>query len=226
MKDLSDMRQMTALGRSIEDSSFAIIDREVGPHLHSAEDWEVVRRVIHATADFEFKELMELHPEAVSRGIQALKGGCPIVCDVQMIIAGLNKDRLESYGCKTHSFISDPEVIQRAKERNSTRAIESFRKARGLGVLDGSIIAVGNAPTALLEVNRMIREDGLKPALIVGVPVGFVSAAESKEAIKQLAQVGFPEVPYIVARGRKGGSTIAVSIIHALLLLSTREKYQ
>jgi precorrin-8X/cobalt-precorrin-8 methylmutase len=223
---MSDMRQMTALGRSIEDGSFAIIDQEVGTHSYSPVNWEVVRRVIHATADFEFKDLMELHPQAVSLGIQALKRGCPIVCDVQMILAGLNQDRLHSYGCKAYSFISDYDVIQKAKEENSTRAIAAYQKAHHLGLLDGSVIAVGNAPTALLEVVRMIREDGLKPALIVGVPVGFVSAVESKEAVRELAKNGFSDVPYIVARGRKGGSTIAVSIIHALLLLSTREQFQ
>jgi len=219
-----DMRQMTAMGRSIEDGSFAVIDQEVGPHSHVNADWEIVRRVIHATADFEFKNLMELHPDAVDMGVRALKGGCSIVCDVQMIIAGLNKERLESYGCKTYSFISDEDVIRRAKEQNTTRGIESYRKAQSLGLLEGAIIAVGNAPTALLEVVRMIREESLKPALIVGVPVGFVSAAESKEAVRNLGNEGFSNIPYIVSRGRKGGSTIAVSIIHALLLLSTREQ--
>jgi precorrin-8X/cobalt-precorrin-8 methylmutase len=220
---MSDMRQMTDLGRKIEDGSFSIIDQEVGSHHHPAWDWEVVRRVIHATADFEFKNLVELHPKAISSGIHALKEGCPIVCDVQMIIAGLNKERLESYGCKTYSFISDEEVISRAKEKNTTRAIESFRKAQKLGLLNGAVIAIGNAPTALLEIVRMVREEGVRPALVIGVPVGFVSAAESKEELRNLPQAGVSDVPFILVRGRKGGSTIAVSIIHALLLLSTKE---
>ncbi len=213
---MSDMRQLTALGRSIEDSSFAIIDREVGPHELEPQAWQIVRRVIHATADFEFKDLMKVHPQAVAAGIAALRAGCPLIVDVRMIQVGLNEDRLRAYGCTVHSFISDPDVIAEASAKNSTRAIISMQKAHRLGVLDGAIIAVGNAPTALLEIVRLVREQGARPALIIGVPVGFVSAVESKEAVLELAQV-----PSIVARGRKGGSPIAVAIVHALLLLST-----
>jgi precorrin-8X/cobalt-precorrin-8 methylmutase len=215
---MNDMRQMTGLGRNIEDSSFAIIDAEAGSHEFGAAEWQVVRRVIHATADFEFKTLMRLSPDAVRSGIAALTRGCPVVADVKMILAGLNEDRLASYGCKTHCFISDEDVIADAKAKNSTRAIEAMRKAHRLGLLDGAVVAVGNAPTALIETVRLIAEEGARPALIIGVPVGFVSAAESKE----IAIGG--GAPYIVARGRKGGSTIAVSIIHALLLLSTQKE--
>jgi precorrin-8X/cobalt-precorrin-8 methylmutase len=212
---MNDMRQMTALGRSIEDGSFAIIDQEAAPFNFPPREWQVVRRIIHATADFEFKELTILHPDAVEAGIRALRGGCDVIVDVKMITAGLNEDRLAAYGCTITSYISDPDVIETAKANNSTRGIESIRKAHKLGKLDGSVIAIGNAPTALLEVVRLVRDEGVRPALIIGVPVGFVSAAESKEEALQL------ETPYIVTRGRKGGSTIAVSIIHALLLLST-----
>ncbi len=211
----NDMRQMTELGRSIEDGSFAIIDAEAGAHEFSPPAWQVVRRVIHATADFQFKDLMRLSPDAVGAGVSALRGGCHVIADVKMILAGLNEERLESYGCKTHCFISDADVIGEARRNGSTRAIESMRKAAREGLLDGAIVAVGNAPTALLEVARLVREEAARPALIVGVPVGFVSAAESKEAL-----LGLP-TPCIVARGRKGGSTIAVAILHALLLLST-----
>ncbi|HEY0715100.1 MAG TPA: precorrin-8X methylmutase, partial [Polyangia bacterium] len=112
-------------------------------------------------------------------------------------------------------YISDADVIAAAQATNSTRAIEAMRKAHRLGTLDGAVVAIGNAPTALLEVARLVREEGARPALIIGVPVGFVAAVESKEAIFTL------DVPAIVARGRKGGSPIAVAIIHALLLLST-----
>jgi precorrin-8X/cobalt-precorrin-8 methylmutase len=213
---MSDMRQMTALGRSIEDGSFAIIDAEAGPHGFGADEWQVVRRVIHATADFEFQQLMRFHPDAVRAGVRALRGGCPVIVDVKMIAAGLNEQRLAAYGCTVVSYISDEDVIATAKARNSTRAIEAMRKAHRLGQLDGALVAIGNAPTALLETVRLIREEGARPALIVGVPVGFVSAAESKEAA--LAT----DTPHIVARGRKGGSPIAVAIIHALLLLSAQ----
>lgn len=211
---MNDMRQMTALGRSIEDGSFAVIDREAGPHGFAPAEWQVVRRVIHATADFEFMALMRFHPEAIAAGIAALCSGCPILVDVKMIAAGLNEERLVSYGCTIRSFISDEDVIATAKSANTTRAIESMRKARRLGILDGAIVAIGNAPTALLEVVRLTREEGARPALVIGVPVGFVSAAESKDAALTLP------APYIVALGRKGGSSIAVAIIHALLMLS------
>jgi len=209
------MRQMTGTGRKIEDESFSIIDHEVGPHSIPADQWAVVRRVIHATADFEFKTLMQFHPDAVRCGIEALRKGCPIIVDVKMITAGLNEQRLGAYGCRVHSYISDDDVIATAQEKNSTRAIEAMRKAARLGTLNGAIVAVGNAPTALLETVRLVREENARPALLIGVPVGFVSAAESKEAA-----IGLEQVPSIVSRGRKGGSSIAVAIIHALLLLS------
>lgn len=214
---MNDMRQMTTLGRNIEDRSFAVIDAEAGIHAFTPDEWQVVRRIIHSTADFEYKELTRLHPNAISQGVEALRAGCPILVDVKMILAGLNEDRLAAYGCKTHSFISDPDVIATAKAANTTRAIESMRKAHRLGVLDGAIVAVGNAPTALLELKRLIQEEHARPALIIGVPVGFVSAVESKEAVLS------GDTPYIVTRGRKGGSPIAVAILHALLLLSANE---
>jgi len=214
---MNDMRQMTALGRKIEDGSFAIIDQEASPHEFGPAEWQVVRRVIHATADFEFQTLLEFHSDAVRAGIAALRSGCPVLIDVKMIAAGLNEERLAAYGCVVHSFISDEDVIAAAKAANTTRAIEAMRKANRMGLLDGSIVAIGNAPTALLEVVRLAREEGAQPALVVGVPVGFVSAAESKDRARELP------MPFIVARGRKGGSPVAVAILHALLALSTEE---
>jgi precorrin-8X/cobalt-precorrin-8 methylmutase len=214
MNDMRDMRQMTAFGRSIEEGSFAIIDAETGPHAFPPAQWQVVRRVIHATADFEFQHLMTFSEDAIASGVRALTRGCPVIVDVKMIAAGLNEQRLAAYGCEVHSFISDPDVIERARERNSTRAIESIRKAHALGLLQGAVIAIGNAPTALLELVRMVKEEALRPALVVGVPVGFVSAAESKDALTASG------APFIAARGRKGGSPIAVAVLHALLALS------
>lgn len=211
---MNDMRQMTALGRGIEDESFSIIDAEVGAHPHRPDEWQVVRRVIHATADFEFRDLMAFGNGAIEAGIAALKRGCPILVDVKMIAVGLNEQRLAAYGCEVHGFISDDDVIVSAKAKNSTRAIEAMRKAHARGLLDGATVAIGNAPTALLEVLRLAREEGAKPALVIGVPVGFVSAAESKDALCA------SPIPFVAARGRKGGSTIAVAILHALLALS------
>jgi precorrin-8X/cobalt-precorrin-8 methylmutase len=212
---MNDMRQMTALGRRIEEDSFAIIDAEAGPHGFGDAEWQVVRRVIHATADFEFKSLMHFKNDAVRTGVAALRRGAPLVVDVKMIEVGLNAQRLAAYGCEVHCFISDEDVIRAAKESNGTRAAEAMRKAWREGVLDGAIVAIGNAPTALLEAARLVRDEGARPAVVVGVPVGFVSAAESKEAI--LAT----DASSIIARGRKGGSPVAVAAIHALLLLST-----
>jgi len=210
-----DMRQITEKGKQIENDSFAIIDKEVGEHHFPPEEWRVVQRVIHSTADFEFKDLMKFSPNAIKKGIEALKNGAPIITDVKMIIAGLNEQRLATYGCKTYCFISDDDVIEIAKKNNSTRAIESMKKAHQLGLLDGSIVAIGNAPTALIEIARLVKEENARPSLIIGVPVGFVSAKESKEMI-----MGLNEVEWIVSEGRKGGSTIAVAIIHALLTLT------
>jgi len=210
--------QMTQAGQKIEHDSFAIVDNEVGAHNYSAAQWNIVRRMIHATADFEFNGLTRFHPEAVSAGLNAILNGANIVADVEMICVGLSKPRLSHFGVSTQHFISDDDVIAQAKEVNSTRAVQAMRKAQRLALLDNSIVAVGNAPTALLEVLRMIKEEGVRPALIVGMPVGFVSAAESKEATALLG-----EVPWIVTEGRKGGSTLVVAAIHALLALAEQK---
>lgn len=210
-----DMRQMTPMGREIEKGSFAIIDEEVADNNWDHEQWQVVRRIIHSTADFEFNHLAKIHKDAIDSGVKAIQSGCNIVTDVDMIRIGLSQSRLEQYGCKSHCFISDQDVIDQAKKVNSTRAIAAMGKAQSLGLLDGSIIAVGNAPTALLEVLRMVESGLINPALIVGVPVGFVSAEESKDQ----AEVG--QAPYIITKGRKGGSTIAVAIVHALFYIAS-----
>lgn len=215
---MNDMRQMTGRGRRIERGSFEVIDREIGAHDFSSEQWTVVRRVIHATADFEFARLMAFHPEAITAGGAALRRGCHLVVDVRMIEVGLSAPRLAAYGCRVHCHISDDDVIATAVARDSTRAIEAMRKAHRAGVLDGSIVAIGNAPTALIELVRLCTEEGARPALVVGVPVGFISAAESKELVLQARPC-----PYIVSRGRKGGSPIAVAILHALLSASQEE---
>jgi precorrin-8X/cobalt-precorrin-8 methylmutase len=206
------MEQITAPGRQIEEESFATIDREAGAHHFTPEQWPVVRRVIHASADFEFKDNIVFHRHALEAGIAALASGCDLVVDVEMIRAGLSAPRLARFGITTHCFISDPQVIEEASRLNLTRAVAAMRRARAL--LANSVIAVGNAPTALLEIARLAREEGVRPALVIAVPVGFVNAVESKEEVLRL------DLPAIVARGRKGGSTIAVAIIHALLALA------
>jgi precorrin-8X/cobalt-precorrin-8 methylmutase len=172
--------------------------------------------MIHANADFEFNGLTDFHPEAVAAGIAAIRrGGTPVVADVEMICSGLSAPRLAHFGMATHQFISDADVIAAAQAEDTTRAVQAMRKAHRLGLLQGAIVGIGNAPTALIELVRLIREEGLRPALVIGMPVGFVSAAESKDLMAARA-----EVPWIVIRGRKGGSTLVVAALHALLALA------
>ncbi|MFP5393436.1 MAG: precorrin-8X methylmutase [Gammaproteobacteria bacterium] len=208
--------QLTRAGQAIEHDSFAIIDAEAGPHGYCPMQWAIVRRMIHANADFDFNGLTAFHPDAVEAGMRAiLAGGAPVVADVEMICSGLSQPRLAHFGMRTHQFISDPDVIEAARQADSTRAVQAMRKAHRLGLLDGAIVGIGNAPTALIELVRLILEHGVRPALVVGMPVGFVSAAESKDLMAQLDRV-----PWIVIRGRKGGSTLVVAALHALLALA------
>jgi precorrin-8X/cobalt-precorrin-8 methylmutase len=208
--------QLTRAGQAIEHDSFAIIDAETGMHDYTEAQWPIVRRMIHANADFDFNGLTAFHPDAVEAGVRAmLGGGAPVVADVEMICSGLSKPRLAHFGMRTHQFISDPDVIETARLEDTTRAVQAMRKAHKQGLLDGAIVGIGNAPTALIELVRLIREEGVRPALVVGMPVGFVSAAESKDL---MAEVN--EVPWIVIRGRKGGSTLVVAALHALLALA------
>lgn len=213
--------QLTKAGQKIEHDSFAIVDSEAGAHdAYRDGEWQIVRRMIHATADFEFNGLSRFHPTAVEAGIDAITQGAAIVADVEMICVGLSKPRLSHFGVATHHFISDEDVIAQAKADNTTRAVQAMRKAQQQGLLDGGIVAVGNAPTALLEVLQLIKQGKARPALIVGMPVGFVSAAESKAALSEQ-----DEVPWIITQGRKGGSTLVVSALHALLaLVEARQK--
>lgn len=215
MSGNSVTEQLTRAGQTIEHDSFAIVDREAGAHAYPAAQWQIVRRMIHATADFEFNGLTRFHPQAVQAGLEAIAAGAPIVADVEMIGAGLSRPRLAHFGVQTHQFISDADVIAAAHTENTTRAVQAMRKAHRMGLLQGAIVAVGNAPTALLEVVRLVEDAALRPALIVGMPVGFVSAAESKEAVQRLE-----ETPWVVTAGRKGGSTLVVAAIHALLALA------
>ena len=212
--------QITAAGRAIEHDSFSIIDAEAGPHNYTAEQWPLVRRMIHANADFEFNGLTAFHPDAIRAGAKAvLRLDTPIVADVEMICVGLSKPRLKHFGMTTHHYISDPDVIELAHIDDTTRAVQAMRKAHRLGRLDGAIVGIGNAPTALLEIIRLIREEGVRPALVIGMPVGFVSAAESKDLLMSV-----DEVPWIAIKGRKGGSTLVVAAIHALLGLAEAEQ--
>ena len=203
----------TRKGQSIEDESMEIIDHEIGSHPYSDMEWPIVRRIIHATADFDFagKNKIVFHKDAITSGISALKDGCSIITDVNGVIGGLNKQNPKDFGNNIICNISDSGLAERAKQENKTRAQMSMRLASL--EMDGGIVIVGNAPTALLEVIKMIREGVTLPALVVGIPVGFVSAAESKEDLQTV------DVPFITNIGRKGGSSCAASVVNALYKL-------
>lgn len=200
----------------IEAESFRIIDDEVGPHPWSPAQWPIVRRVIHTSADFEYARTMVISDDAVRRGVAALRAGRGIVADTTMVLAGMNKPRLQRYGTPYVCHVADPQVAREAKEQGITRSILALR--RGAADPGNGIYAIGNAPTALFELLRLVREEGLRPDLVVGLPVGFVGAAESKE---ELLRVGEEYgIPFITSRGRKGGSNVTAAVINALLILA------
>ena len=172
----------------------------------------VVKRVIHTTADFEYAETLRFTPDAVALGVQALRRGVPIVTDTNMARAGISKPSLQKLGTQVYCFMAEEAVAQQARKNGTTRAVAAMRHAAE--TLPGALLAVGNAPTALLEIADLI-EGGLRPALVVGVPVGFVNVVESKYRLMQICEAA--GVPAIAAMGRKGGSNVAAAICNALL---------
>ncbi|MEJ9279821.1 MULTISPECIES: precorrin-8X methylmutase [Ureibacillus] len=208
-----NFKPITVEPNKIYDYSFAIIEEEMGEHHFSELEWQVVRRIIHASADFELGRSVVFSPGAVEAGIKAIREGKHVIADVQMIVSGSGRKRFQKYGGDLHCYIGDEDVAQEAKKEGVTRAIMSMRKAIREHV--GGIYAIGNAPTALLELIRLINEGIAKPDLIIGMPVGFVSAAESKEELLKLKGV-----PYITNVGRKGGSTVTVAALNAISILA------
>ncbi|RDJ32118.1 MAG: precorrin-8X methylmutase [Crenarchaeota archaeon] len=203
----------TRKGQSIEDASMEMIESEIGKHEYDKMEWPIVRRVIHSTADFDFakKNAIVFHKNSIKSGMNALENGCDIVVDVNGVSGLFNKQNLKDFGNKIVCKISDQEVVRKAKEENLTRSQLSMRLSKDS--MQGGVIVVGNAPTALLEVIKMLKEKIISPALIIGMPVGFISAAESKEELQKL------DVPFISNIGRKGGSPSASAIINALYKL-------
>lgn len=197
----------------IEKRSMEIIESELTVRIPE-ENKAVVKRVIHCTADFDYAENLVFSPNAVQKALSALRKGCDIVTDTQMAKSGINKAAAAKLGCEIHCFMSDPDVAERAKAQGSTRAVVSMEKAATIG--KPLIFAIGNAPTALLKLRELIDEGRVSPELVIGVPVGFVNVIESKEAILETA------VPFIVAKGRKGGSNVAAAIVNALMYRITR----
>ena len=199
---------------AIEARSMEIIESELKTEI-PPENKAVVKRVIHATADFDYAENLAFSPHAVEKALDALRRGCRIITDTQMAKSGINKAAAGKLGCEIDCFMSDPDVAEEAKARVCTRAQVSMEKAARLG---GPVIfVIGNAPTALLTLRSLIDGGKVKPDLVIGVPVGFVNILEAKEAILSSS------VPHIVAKGRKGGSNVAAAIVNALMYEITRK---
>ncbi len=198
----------------IEKRSMEIIDQELGNITLPEDKCDIIKRVIHTTADFEFARTMRFSDDAVARGLDALKRGATILTDTNMACTGISAVSLKKLGGQKVCYMADPEIAAIAKKNGSTRATASMDKACDIeGPL---IIAIGNAPTALLRLAELIEADKIHPDLVIGVPVGFVNVIASKEAIMKC------HVPYIVATGRKGGSAIAAAICNALIYRLTR----
>ena len=205
------MEQMKPM--DIEKRSFAIITELLGDRRLDPENELVIKRVIHTTADFDYVDNLAFSDHAVEKGIAALRAGCDIVTDTQMAKAGINKTILASLGGEVHCFMSDADVAAEAKERGVTRAFVSMERAAALE--KPCIFAIGNAPTALFSLEALMETGKLHPALIIGVPVGFVNVVESKERLFAVCEKH--DVPAIVAMGRKGGSNVAAAICNALI---------
>ena len=197
--------------RDIEKRSFEIITEELGERVLPGDQELIIKRCIHTSADFDYADNLCFSEEAVAKAISAIKEGACIVTDTQMAKAGINKKALAKYGGEVYCFRADEDVAETARENGSTRATASMDKAAAMG--KKLIFAIGNAPTALVRIYELIQEKKLDPELIIGVPVGFVNVVQSKELIMDT------DVPYIVARGRKGGSNIAACICNALLYM-------
>ena len=201
------------LPMEIEKRSFEIIESEL-PHPIDPALAPIIKRVIHTSADFDYADNLCFSEDVVAKAHEAIKNGACIVTDTQMAKAGINKKNLARWGGEVYCFIADEDVAKAAKEQGTTRSAASMDKAASLG--KPLIFAIGNAPTALVRICELIEEGKLDPKLVIGVPVGFVNVVQSKEMIMQ------EPVPYIVARGRKGGSNVAACIVNALLYMLGR----
>lgn len=199
------------LPADIEKRSFEMITEELGDRVLDEMQAPVIKRVIHTSADFEYADTLCFSEKAVEIGLEALKKGACIVTDTQMGRSGINKKVIEKFGGEVYCFMSDADVADMAKKNGTTRAVASMEKAAALN--KPLIFAIGNAPTALIQLYEMIETGRIRPELIIGVPVGFVNVVQAKELIMTA------DVPYIVARGRKGGSNVAAAICNALLYM-------
>lgn len=204
------------LPADIEKRSMEIIEEELGEIQLPAAEKNIIKRVIHTSADFEYARTLRFSTDAVAKGLAALQQGCTIVTDTNMAYMGISQRGLETLHSTKVCFMADADVAKIAKAQGTTRAVACMDKA--CAVRGPLIIAVGNAPTALLRLDELIRAGKIHPDLVIGVPVGFVNVVYAKDIIMQSG------VPYIVAKGRKGGSTIAAAICNALIYTLTRKK--
>lgn len=203
-------------GQGIEDRSFAQIDAEASAHSYSSDQWQVVRRLIHTTADFAMSDLTRFSADALASAREGLRAGGTIYADSNMIRSGLSIPRLKKLNSSYEResilcHVADEDVAEEARQTGLPRSFFAMRKAGKK--LDGGIVLIGNAPVALLELNRMAREENIRPALVIGMPVGFVHVLESKEELMA------SDLPYIVLDGRRGGSPLAVAALHAICML-------
>lgn len=213
---MENIRLEQVLPRDIEKRSFEIITEELGDRKFPEEQESIIKRVIHTSADFDYADNLCFSENVVALAKEAIMDGACIVTDTQMAKAGINKNSLKKFGGEAYCFIADEDVAKEAKERGITRSAVSMEKA--LKMNKNLIFAIGNAPTALVKLYEEIKNGAPKPKLIIGVPVGFVNVVQSKELIMEL------DVPYIVARGRKGGSNVAAAICNALLYQMDKER--
>ncbi|KGM95991.1 precorrin-8X methylmutase [Clostridium botulinum] len=197
----------------IEKRSFEIIGEEMGSHNFNERELQIVKRVIHTTADFEYKDLIYIRDGAIDKALELLKKGVTIYTDTKMALSGINKKALEKLNCKVISYVSEPDVAEIAKEKEITRSMAAIEKAVEDGV---EFFVFGNAPTAVFRLKELIEEGKADPKFVIVSPVGFVGAAECKEEIEQL------KLPMITVRGRKGGSGIAACIVNALMYMLAR----
>lgn len=203
--------------KDIETKSFEIITRELNGRTFENNTELIVKRCIHTSADFDYADNLCFSDDVVAKAMEAIRGGASIVTDTNMAKAGINKVSLGKYGGQVHCFMSDEDVAAAAKESGMTRASESMKKAAAMG--EPFIYAIGNAPTALITLYDLMEEGKVDPLLIIGAPVGFVNVVQSKELIMSTS------VPYIVPRGRKGGSNIAACIVNAILYMMNNDRH-
>ena len=205
----------------IEQLSFKAIEEEAGDHGLGPDEWIVLRRMIHTTASFDLRDDIRFSPDAIDAAVAALRRGADIYVDSNMMRGGISLERLRkvnpAYGPENiHCHVADKDIAEECRKAGLPRSLFAVRKAKK--ALDGGIAMFGNAPVALLELNRMIMEEGIRPAVVIAMPVGFVHVVESKEELVSLG------VPFITIRGRRGGSPLAVSVVHALCAIAANKK--